>query len=63
MSKRKIYLIESVKNQITGSKLPSIKDCLSVLFFNLRLVKLNLNKSAVLVIDECLIYWSKNSNL
>jgi hypothetical protein len=27
MSKQKIYLIESVKNQITGSKLPSIKDC------------------------------------
>jgi len=59
MSKRKIYLIESVKNQITGSKLPSIKDCLSVLFFNLRLVKLNLNESAALVIDECLIYWRK----
>lgn len=59
MSKRKIYLIESVKNQIMGSKLPSIKDCLSVLFFNLRLVKLNLNESAALVIDECLIYWKK----
>jgi len=59
MSKRKIYLIESVKNQITGSKLPSIKDCLSVLFFNLRLVKLNVNDGAALVIDECLIYWRK----
>lgn len=59
MPNRNIYLINSVKNQITGSKLPSKKDCLSVLFYNMRFVKLNLNESISLVIDECLIYWKK----
>ena len=54
-----IYLINSVKNQITGSKLPSKNDCLSVLFYNMRFVKLNLNESIILVIDVCLTYWKK----
>jgi len=48
-----LICLESVKNQITGIKLPSIKDCLSVLFFNLRLVKLNVNDGAAV------IYWRK----
>lgn len=36
--------------QITGSKLPSQKNQLSVLFYNLRIVKLNLHESAVLTL-------------
>jgi hypothetical protein len=45
--------------QITGSKLPFQRNCLSDLFYNLRIVKLNLRESAALVVDECLIYWKK----
>lgn len=45
--------------QITGSKLLSQKNCLSVLFYNLRIVKFNLHESTTLVVDECLIFWKK----
>jgi len=31
-----VYLVGNVNNQIVGSKLPSIKQVLSVLFYNLR---------------------------
>jgi hypothetical protein len=48
-----------MKNQITGGKLPSKRDCLSVLFYNMRIVNLNLHESTYLVIDECLIFWRK----
>ena len=59
MPRQQIYLIGSMNNQITGSKLPSKRDCLSVLFYNMRLVKLNLHDSSRLVIDECSIFWKK----
>lgn len=45
--------------QITGSKLSSKKDCLSVFFYYMRLVNLNLHDSSLLVIDECSIFWKK----
>ncbi|KAL4127287.1 hypothetical protein QTP88_011464 [Uroleucon formosanum] len=48
-----------MNNQITGSKLPSKRNCLSVLYYNMRNIHLNLNSSALLTIDECLIYWKK----
>lgn len=48
-----------MKHQITGSKLPSRGDCLKVLMYNLRMTKLNLNESAALVTDECLVFWRK----
>lgn len=54
-----IYLIGHQKKQITGSKLPSKLDCLRVLFYNLRTQKLNLVKSARIVIKECSIFWEK----
>jgi hypothetical protein len=59
MPRNQVFLIGSMSYQITGSKLPSIKNCLSVLFYNLRVVKLSLNESAALVVDECLIFWKK----
>jgi len=34
----KTFLVGSVLNQIVGSKLPSIKQSLSVLFYNMRVV-------------------------
>ncbi|XP_050520208.1 uncharacterized protein LOC126893767 [Daktulosphaira vitifoliae] len=57
--RQKIFLVGFFKHQITGSKLPSNGDCLRVLFYNMRIAKLNFNVSASLVIEECVIYWKK----
>lgn len=54
-----IFLIGYSTNQIVGSKLPSNKQVLSVLFFNMREVNLNLHQSATLVIQEAIIFWRK----
>lgn len=59
MSRKQVFLVGIMKNQITGGKLPSKRDILSVLFYNMRVVNLSLQESASLVIDECLIYWKK----
>lgn len=59
MSRKQVFLVGVMKNQITGGKLPSKRDILSVLFYNMRIVNLSLQESASLVIDECLIYWKK----
>lgn len=56
---KNVYLVGSVSHQILGCKLPSNKQVLSVLFYNLREVKLSLAESANLVIRECLIFWEK----
>lgn len=47
-----IYLIGHTSYQLVGYKLPSNKEVLKVLFYNLR-------ESARLVIDEVLIFWHK----
>lgn len=57
--KEKIFLIGSDYNQIIGSKLPSKRQALRVLFFNMRKVKLNLHESAKLVIQEIVVFWQK----
>jgi hypothetical protein len=54
-----VYLIGNYSPQIVGSKLPSIKQVLSVLFFNLREVRLTIRESSKLVIDEVMIFWNK----
>lgn len=59
MPRKIIYLIGSMNNQILGSKLPTLRDCMEVLFFNMRIVKMNLSESAYLAIDECIIFWKK----
>jgi len=53
MPRNGVFLVGPMDYQITGSKLPSTKNCLGVLFYNLRIVKLNLQESAALVVDEC----------
>lgn len=58
-SRTDIFLIGDVKHQITGSKLPSNGQVLSVLFYNIREVNLDVNASANLSIRECIIYWEK----
>jgi len=62
MSRKQVFLVSVMKSQITGGKLPSKRDILSVLFYNMRIVNLSLQESASLVIDECLIYW-KNARI
>lgn len=59
MPRNHVFLAGAMDYQITGSKLPSQKNSLSVLFYNLQIVKLNLHESATLVLDECLIFWKK----
>lgn len=54
-----IYLIGHQKKQLSGSKLPSKLDCLRVLFYNLRTKKLNVAKSARIVIRECSNFWER----
>ncbi|GBM12833.1 hypothetical protein AVEN_247602-1 [Araneus ventricosus] len=56
---RNIYLIDSERHQITGCKLPSNRQVLSVIFYNLHEVKLSIRESASLVARECLIFWEK----
>ena len=57
--RQRIFLIGYTKHQITGSKLPSIRDCFQVLFYNMRVPKLNLNESITLVLEECVVFWKK----
>lgn len=47
-----IYLIGSVQNKIIGSKLPSNRQVITGLFYNLREVKLNLRESVKLLIKD-----------
>lgn len=54
-----ISLIGHYSSQIIGSKLPSKRQVLKVLFFNLRVVKLDLQDSARLTIRETTVFWEK----
>ena len=51
--------MRNIKHQITGSKLPSDEQILSVLFYNIREVNLTFNESANLAISECNIVGKK----
>jgi len=57
---KQVFFVEITKNQITGGKLTSNRDILSVLFYNMCFVNLSLQESASLVIiNKCLIIWKK----
>lgn len=56
---KSIFLVGDVNYQITGAKLPSNRQVLAVLFYNIREVKLTVSESANLVIRECIIFWEK----
>jgi hypothetical protein len=60
LSREKLFLIGYMNHQITDLKLPSRGDCLKVVFYNMRITKLNLNDSASLVIEECIVFWKKS---
>lgn len=57
--KQNIFLIGLSSHQIKGAKLPSNRQVLAVLFYNIREVKLSVSESANLVIRECVIFWEK----
>lgn len=54
--REKIYLLGYYLHDISGSKLPSNKQVLSVLFFNIRVVKLTLRESARLALQEVMVF-------
>jgi len=57
-NRNKIFLVGLMKHHITGSNyLPSIGNCLRVLFYNMRISNMSLSDSATLVIHECIIFW------
>ena len=58
-AKKTIYLVRAANHQITGAKLPSNRQILAVMFFNIREVKFTVSESANLVIRECIIFWEK----
>jgi len=45
-AKKSIFLVGEANHQITGAKLPSNRQVLAVLFFNIREVKLTVSESA-----------------
>lgn len=54
-----VYLIGHYEPQVVGTRLPSNRQVLSVLFYNLRHVKLSLTQSAKLAIKETVVFWEK----
>ena len=58
-SRRDIFLVGGVNHQIVSSKLPSNRQVLSVLFYNLREAKHSLKDSVSLTILDCMIIWEK----
>lgn len=62
MSRRnQVYLVGAMKEEISGNKLPSKRDVLSVLFHNIRIRKLNLSASSKSVVGECMAMWNRAS--
>uniref|UniRef100_A0A8D8R8N5 Uncharacterized protein n=1 Tax=Cacopsylla melanoneura TaxID=428564 RepID=A0A8D8R8N5_9HEMI len=54
-----IYLIGTYESQIVGNKLPSNEQVLSVLFYNIKKVKLTVDNSVALTMKETLVFWEK----
>lgn len=55
----KIGLIGRTSHIITGAKLPSNRQVLRVLFYNMRFVKLTASESAKLAVNAVFIYWQQ----
>lgn len=54
-----IYLVGYQENKITGSKLPSKRQVLSVFFYYKDVKKLTIRESAKVVIEEVEKFWEK----
>lgn len=57
MLQKTIFLIYSMDNKIFVSKLLTLKDCMKILF--MQIVKINLLKSAYIVINEHTVFKKK----
>lgn len=55
--KQKIDLIGATSHQITGAKLPSNRQVLQVMFYNIRFVGLNARPGAKLAVNAAELYW------
>lgn len=55
--KQKIDLIGATSHQITGAKLPSNRQVLQVMFYNIRFVGLNARPGAKLAVNAAEVYW------
>lgn len=58
-SKQNITLVGKTSNNITGSKLPSNRQILQMLFYNIRFVRMSLRESAYLVLKAVAIFWAQ----
>lgn len=58
--REKVEHIGYITNQIVApNRLPTVRQVLAVLFYNLRRLSNSLDNSAKLTIDECIIFWKK----
>ena len=58
-NKTSICLTDSEEVEITGSKLPSNKQVLSVFFHHHKILKKIINESATAVVQMVLTFWNK----
>lgn len=58
-SSSEIYLIGTPEGRILGSKLPTIKQALQVLFHHLRADKLTVKESAANAFDQVIVFWER----
>lgn len=54
-----VYLIERETNQILSIELPYNKKVMQVLYYNMRYIKMSLDKSVHLVLSATIILWQK----
>jgi hypothetical protein len=54
-----IYLVGDIIPEISGRKLPSKRQVLAFLFYNIREKKYTVKKSASIVVDEIFTFWAK----
>lgn len=53
-----IFLVGSLSTDITGSKLSSNRQVMSLFFHYVREINLSINRSANLVVNECEEFWN-----
>lgn len=54
-----VPLIGEIQHQITGAKLPSNRQVLKVMFYNMRVTGFNIPKPTKLAVDATLIFWQQ----
>ena len=57
--REKVFLINDIKHQIVGNKLPTKKQVSKVFFFNMRRLNLSARERAMFVAKEVIVFWEK----